>query len=213
MVGMIYFFVYPRHSFLVDRFGDQLATAMFFFCGTCCAGLGDTQRVSRQRAEAALAIALEGKAEMEEEVARRKGVEEALRQSEAILRAFYDSAPINMGIVEPLQDDVLHVYDNAASCRFFGVKPGETVGRRATELGTPPEVLRLWLTNYGMSGAQREPVVFEYEYDAAWTTLALRDDQSNRPGYNMVAQVCTLQKMTADAMWKRRSERANRAGR
>ena len=86
MLGMIYFFIPPRGSFLLTQFGDQLTTAMFFFCGVCCAALGEAQRVSRRRTKTALAIALERKADLEEEIARRKEVEDSLRHSEATLR-------------------------------------------------------------------------------------------------------------------------------
>ena len=98
MLGMIYFFVSTGRSLIVERFSDQLATGMFFFCGVCCAGLGEAQRVARRRTKAALAIALERKAELEAENARRRGAEEDLRHSEATLRAFYDSARFTWGL-------------------------------------------------------------------------------------------------------------------
>jgi PAS domain S-box-containing protein len=57
----------------------------------------------------------------------RKKAEEAmaamqkrLQQSEATLRGFYESAPSLMGITELVgDDDILHIYDNPATCRFF----------------------------------------------------------------------------------------------
>ncbi|QEH37491.1 Sensory/regulatory protein RpfC [Aquisphaera giovannonii] len=71
---------------------------------------------------------------------------EELRASEATLRAFYDSAPVLMGVVEPLPDgDLLHHYDNRAACAFFGVAPEGTQGRRASEMGGATAIIREWL--------------------------------------------------------------------
>ncbi len=54
MLGMIYFFIGEKRSFVVANLSNQLATAVFFFCGVCCAGLGEAQRIARRRAKAAL---------------------------------------------------------------------------------------------------------------------------------------------------------------
>ena len=85
LAGITYFFVSPRNSWVVEGSGNQLALTMFFFCGVCCAALGEAQRFARRRAQAALAEALAQRGGLEEEVARRKGVEFALRQREADL--------------------------------------------------------------------------------------------------------------------------------
>jgi PAS domain S-box-containing protein len=85
MAGMILFFIGKRHSFLVEGFGNQLATAMFFFCGVCCAALGEAQCVARRRAREALSVALSRKADLEIEIARRRDIESSLRQREADL--------------------------------------------------------------------------------------------------------------------------------
>jgi PAS domain S-box-containing protein len=157
--GYTYFFVAPRHSFQVDGLGNQLAVALFFFCGVACAALGEAQRQAARRARVALATATARSRELEEEVARRLS-------AEGRLRAFYDNSPVCMGVVEALADDIRHVYDNRASCRFFGVGPEGTGGRRTSELGTPPAVLQLWLGKYRQSGERKAAVHFEYEYRA-----------------------------------------------
>ena len=167
MSGTIYFFIAPRRSLAIEEFGDQLSTALFFVCGVCCAALGRAQLVSRERASQALRNALEQKAALETEVQSRKRVEDSLRQSEATLRAFYDSAPVCMGIVELIADDVLHLYDNAAGCRFLGTAPGGTAGRTESQLGTPPEILRLRMAKYRESARREAAIRFEYELELA----------------------------------------------
>lgn len=166
VAGYTYFFVEPRRSLYVDGFGNQLALALFFFCGAACAALGEAQRQAGRRARVALASAVAWSKDLEAEVFRRQTAEDALRASEGQLRAFYDNSPVCMGVVEPLEDDIRHVYDNRASCAFFGVGAEGTAGRRASELGTTPAVLQLWLSKYRQSAERRAAVHFEYEYQA-----------------------------------------------
>lgn len=207
MIGTIYFFIAPRHALGFDTFADQFSAAMFFFCGICCAALGEAQRVSRERARSALVHALERKTELEAEVSRRERTEDSLRQSEATLRAFYDSAPVCMGIVELLPEDILHLYDNAASCRFLGTPPGATTGRFESELGTPNQVLHLWLAKYRESAAKGAAIRFEYEYEIAagrrWlmaTVSPIGMSPGDRQLFCYVAEDVTSRRQAEDAI-------------
>jgi PAS domain S-box-containing protein len=85
MVGMVYFFVPPRYTLVIDDLGNQLAVALFFFCGVACAALGEAQRAAQRRARAALTEAIGQRAGLEAEVVRRTSVEFALRQRETDL--------------------------------------------------------------------------------------------------------------------------------
>ena len=90
---------------------------------------------------------------------------EAWRDTELTLSAFFDSAPVCMGVVELLDDgDILHVDDNPASCRFFGVPDGATRGRRASELGVAADTIAAWRRRYLESAAQDAPVTFEHRF-------------------------------------------------
>ncbi|MBY0277260.1 PAS domain-containing protein [Candidatus Binatia bacterium] len=92
---------------------------------------------------------------------------EARRDTELTLRAFFDSAPVCMGIIELLDDgDILHVDDNPESCRFFGVPPGGTRGRRASELDVGAETITAWRRRYLESAARQAPVTFEHRFEA-----------------------------------------------
>lgn len=96
--------------------------------------------------------------------AERRKAEDALRESDVTLRSFYDSAPVLMGIVELPGDDILHLYDNAATARFFRHPPGATEGKLATELGAPTPVIAEWRRRYLESGRREAGVHFEYEH-------------------------------------------------
>jgi PAS domain S-box-containing protein len=101
-----------------------------------------------------------------EDVTEREAAAAALRDGEATLRAFYDNSPLCMGIVELTGDDIRHVYDNQATCRFFGVPDGGTTGRPASTLGADRRTLDTWRENYLRSAATGRPVQFDYTFDA-----------------------------------------------
>ena len=98
------------------------------------------------------------------DISARKQALEALRESEAILRSFYDSAAMMMGIVEVIDDDILHISDNPATCNFFGLTPEAMKYRLASSLGAPKELRQEWIRHYRESETTGRPVRFEYVY-------------------------------------------------
>jgi PAS domain S-box-containing protein len=93
--------------------------------------------------------------------------QQALKESEETLRAFYENSPLMMGVVEVDGDDILHIYDNAASCRFFEVPQGATAGKWAKDLGVPRESTQLWLEKYRASEAAKTPLSFEHTHSTS----------------------------------------------
>lgn len=81
-VGYNYLFVLPRGQFFVEGLGNQLVVALFFFCGVACTALGESQRTAQRRARRALDTAVMRGDELEAEIARRRLVEQSLRQRE-----------------------------------------------------------------------------------------------------------------------------------
>ncbi len=92
---------------------------------------------------------------------RRSEAEMALARSEALLRSFYDSDLVMMGVVETLPNDVLLISQNAAAARAMGGTPEEMAGRKASEY-CPPEEIRFWLEKYEEAARYGEAVKFEY---------------------------------------------------
>lgn len=95
----------------------------------------------------------------------RQRSEEALRQSESTLRSFYDSGTMMMGIVELVDNDILHISDNAATAKLFGVTSETMQQRRESEMGIPQEHIHLWIEHYRSAQSTQSPVRFEYTYD------------------------------------------------
>jgi PAS domain S-box-containing protein len=95
----------------------------------------------------------------------RRQAERALLQSDATLRAVYDSTPVCMGVVELALDgrNILHVYDNPITCRLFGLAPGGSENRLASSLGASPETVAVWIEHYRRAEAEGAPVRFEFE--------------------------------------------------
>jgi PAS domain S-box-containing protein len=71
-----------------------------------------------------------------------------------------------MGVVELTGDDILHISSNAATARFFGVRPGDLDGQLASRLGAPPDILGLWAERYREAERTGAPVRFEYAHEA-----------------------------------------------
>ena len=98
------------------------------------------------------------------DITETKQTETALRELESMLRSFFDSAGVMRGIVELEQNDILHVSDNAVSAAFFGETKESMRNKRASELGVPAEIVRLWIDHYRKSQRTGEPVSFEYSH-------------------------------------------------
>ena len=90
-----------------------------------------------------------------------------LRESEMVLRSFYDSIPLMMGVVErDRHGSVVHISDNAASAAFYGLTAALMRGRRPAEIGFPEAHRRLWEERYEEAERTGSPVRFEYAHDA-----------------------------------------------
>lgn len=88
-----------------------------------------------------------------------------LAERKALLRSFFDSAPMMMGVVELLEDDILHLSDNAETARLFGIKPDEMQNRRASEMGVPTNHIRQWIAHYLEAQKKHQPQKFEYPHE------------------------------------------------
>ena len=93
---------------------------------------------------------------------RLDAAQDRLRESDLVLRSFYDKADMLRGLVEIDGDEIVHVMDNENTTRFLGLARDATAGRRLSDLGVPAALREVWLTHYRASDASGQPVHFEY---------------------------------------------------
>ncbi|HEX4145668.1 MAG TPA: PAS domain S-box protein [Pirellulales bacterium] len=102
-----------------------------------------------------------------QDVTQRKRAEESLRETSETLESFYNTTPLMMGVVEVLEDDILHVTDNKATGSFFGVSIDSLKNRLASENGVPRAIIQDWIGHYRESDRTNCPVRFEYFHPRA----------------------------------------------
>ena len=106
-----------------------------------------------------------------------KEAEAALREKESVLRSFYDSSEMAMGVVELAEDDACFLSANALTDTFFGVATGKLEGKSARQLNAPPEMLTTWIERFRECRANGRPVRFEYRgtclSSPAWVAATL----------------------------------------
>ena len=129
-------------------------------------------------------------------------VEVAMKESEATIRSFYESASMLMGVVEVIGDDIVHISDNPATARFMGVEPEELRNRLSSSLGVPQELLDIWIDKYGKSRETGQPVTFVYEHQTPtakrWlsaTVSYIGQNRVDRSRFSYVIQDITEQKL------------------
>jgi PAS domain S-box-containing protein len=118
-----------------------------------------------------------------------------LAESESLLRAVFDSAPVMMGLVELADDDeIIHIFDSPATAVFFEAPVDGVAGRSADSLGIPADAVRHWVDHYRQSQRVGGPVHFEYPHprgeDVVWLScfvVHLGRAASGRPRFSYVA--------------------------
>jgi PAS domain S-box-containing protein len=100
------------------------------------------------------------------DINERKLAEEALLESEAKLRSFYDSTDRMIGVIEVIDGETFNHSANKAVTSFLGVTPEEMHGKFYRDLGVPPEMTQLWVHYCQESDRCRQPMTFEFLYPA-----------------------------------------------
>ena len=143
-----------------------------------------------------------------------------LRESDLVLKSFYDKAAMLRGIVDLEGDDIVHIMDNANTTRLFGLADGATAGRRASELGVPLAIRRLWIDQYEESESVGQAVHFEYAHPtpegpkflSVWV-CKIGESSDGRRRFAYVAEDVTADRIAAEQLVIARNEAdaANRA--
>jgi PAS domain S-box-containing protein len=138
-------------------------------------------------------------AELSRQMAERDRIERELLESESTLRAFFQSAPMMMGIVELMRDDIFFVSVNAAaSSTLMAAGSLPAPGRTVREMGWTPEETEPWLEKFRESERRRQPMRLRLrrmiggnEREFAATVSFLGRSAAGQPRYCYVAEDIT----------------------
>ena len=107
------------------------------------------------------------------DITARKQAEERLRESEAVLRSFFDSPGIHRAIVEIVDDDVRYISVNQSQAELLGYSVAALQGMSSKQIGVPAPYIKLFIERFEESRRTGQPVSFEYERRFAVGSRAL----------------------------------------
>lgn len=135
--------------------------------------------------------------------------EEALREKQAMIQAFYDSAPFMMGITELVEGkQTTTVSCNRAVVEFLATQPVLGSGKTVTHLGGEKEIEQLWVRNLRRSQRDGCSVSFSYAFpkpaeDCCWyraTVAFIGLGPSGGPRFSFVVEDVTERKRAKIAL-------------
>ena len=86
-----------------------------------------------------------------------------LEESRLLFKNLFDSPGAMRGVVEIIDDNTLrHIADNDVTASFVGLTAEALKGKLSSELGEPPDIIRVWVNHYRESERMGKPVTFEY---------------------------------------------------
>ncbi|GMV91942.1 MAG: histidine kinase [Candidatus Hydrogenedentota bacterium] len=148
---------------------------------------------------------------MVEDITERRRAEDAVRESENLLRTFFNSSPFRMGVVEIEDHEVRFVNVNQAFAEAVGRDVTSVAGCTASELGFDRDEIDSWLTKYRRSIAENRSVRFESRrfisdhWETVLATIAPIDGASGTgPRLLFVVEDITQRKEAEDELAKQR---------
>ncbi|MEA5552006.1 PAS domain S-box protein [Anabaena cylindrica UHCC 0172] len=136
-----------------------------------------------------------------------KNAQLALRQSESTLHSFFESAPMMMGIVELVDNDILHISDNPNTAKFLGLTPEAMQNRLAREMCADNSNLNQWINYYRQAELTQSPVRFEYSYETSqgqtWlsaTVSAIAKNHGSSQQFAYIVEDITERKQAEDEL-------------
>lgn len=125
-----------------------------------------------------------------------------LHRQELILKTFFDESPQLMGIVQVVDNEIVHLSDNPAAAQFFGRPVDFLKNRTSTELGIPPEINQKWVSYYLMARSTGQNVKFEYDHEGRSfrVTITYLGEENANPLFSYFIEDLTLVKLNQLAL-------------
>jgi two-component system cell cycle sensor histidine kinase/response regulator CckA len=151
-------------------------------------------------------------AELRRAIAERDSAEQALRTEQSILISFYEGAPMAMGVLEIVGDDIRIVSANSSAARLLGRPLGVAPGSLASQMGFSRERISLWIANLHESLRTGHPVRFEHAAELSeiptWFAATVRfvdGGLSDPPRFSFVVEDVTERRMAEEALRESRA--------
>ena len=137
--------------------------------------------------------------ELNRQMSERDRIARELLESESTLRAFFQSAPMMMGIVELMRDDIFFVSVNAsAASTLMGAGSLPAAGRTVREIGWNDEEIQPWLEKFREAERLRQPMRYRHrrmiggqEHEFAATVSFLGRSAADQPRYCYMSEDIT----------------------
>jgi len=127
----------------------------------------------------------------------------ALHESKSTLHSFFNSAPMMMGIVELVENDILHISDNQSAAKFFGLTPKAMQNRCEQKIGITHSYLQQWRHYFYQAEQTQLPVRFEDVYNTpqgrkylSATISVIAGSSSGRAQFAYIVEDISIQKQT-----------------
>ncbi len=129
--ALMFFFIDPNHSIIVESLADQLSIGMFLFAGVACAMLGQAQHLSSRRAAHHLFTAQSRQRELETLLAQLSASQRQTTETLAQLDMFVTHAPLGMAFFDR---DMRIVRINKELADVAGLAVEEPIGKSMSEI-------------------------------------------------------------------------------
>ena len=186
--------------------GAPLITAAGYAIGTLCIIDRTPRKFDSAKGDQLVSLArhVMRLLELRRALLHQRTTESALKASESTLRAFFESSPFMMGIVELHAEEILHVTDNPATVNFFGKDLVKVNDHFAKAITVPLSIKQLYRQSYLQSEVTGKPIHFEYEQKgeaaSTWwsaTVACMGESTTRKMRYSYVVQNVTDRVLTA----------------
>ncbi|MBF0528200.1 MAG: response regulator [Deltaproteobacteria bacterium] len=131
----------------------------------------------------------------------KQETQEHLQENLKIIKGFYETSPLMMGVAELDKDEIVIVHGNDSVAEFFGKTSDQLVGKTGRALYPTEEIADLWLGRYRRCQSEEMPLRFEHEHPLGQnkrylssTIKYIGEGPQGRPRFSFISEDITDQK-------------------